>query len=113
MKKLLTAALLALSITPFAANATSAGELRRDRQDIREERRDLNQARRYGDRHDIRDERRDLQDARREYREDLRDRRGYHGGRYATHWERRGHNRVLINGRNGRIIRIIRGYYHR
>lgn len=113
MKKLLTAALLALSMTSFAAHATSPSELRNDRQDIREERRDLNHARHYGDRHDIRDERRDLHDARREYREDLRDRRGYQGRRYATHWERRGHNRVLINGRNGRIIRVVRGYYYR
>ncbi|KAB2853497.1 MAG: hypothetical protein F9K41_13420, partial [Sphingopyxis terrae] len=48
-------------------------ELARDRQDIRQEQRDLNHAKRYGDRHDVRDAHRDVRDAKREYREDKRD----------------------------------------
>ena len=73
MRHLITAALLAAVAFPAAASAQSGGELRRDRQDIREERRELRDARRYGDRRDVREERRDVRDARREYREDLRD----------------------------------------
>jgi Ni/Co efflux regulator RcnB len=79
MRKLITAALLAAVAIPTialpgTASAQSNRELRRDRQDIREERRELRQAYRTGDRRDIREERRDLREARREYREDLRDR---------------------------------------
>jgi Ni/Co efflux regulator RcnB len=74
MRLLIVPALLAASIMPGVAGAQSAGELRRDRQEIREERRDLREAQRYGDRRDVREARGDLRDARREYREDLRDR---------------------------------------
>ncbi|KQN35658.1 hypothetical protein ASG37_15125 [Sphingomonas sp. Leaf407] len=77
MRKLILAALAAaVSIPTLAAPAMaqSRHELRRDRQDIREERREYRQALRYGDRRDIRDERRDLNRARREFREDRRDR---------------------------------------
>lgn len=79
MKKIITAALLAAVAMPAvalptAASAQSRGELRRDRQDIREEQRELNRAYRNGDRRDIREERRDVREAQREYREDLRDR---------------------------------------
>jgi Ni/Co efflux regulator RcnB len=76
MRKIITAALLAavampVVAVPTAASAQSNRELRRDRQDIREEQRELRDARRRGD---IRDERRDVREARQEYREDLRDR---------------------------------------
>ncbi|MDO7841348.1 RcnB family protein [Sphingomonas immobilis] len=74
MRKLIVTALLAASVLPVAAQAQSPGELRRDRQDIREERRDLDRAYRSGDRDRIRDERGDLRDARQEYREDVNDR---------------------------------------
>lgn len=79
MRKLITAALFAAVAVPMvampsAASAQSNRELRRDRQEIREEQRDLRQAYRSGDRRNIREERRDVRDARREYREDLRDR---------------------------------------
>jgi Ni/Co efflux regulator RcnB len=47
--------------------------LQRDRQDVREEQRELRDAKRYGDRSDVREERRDVRDARQEYREDWRD----------------------------------------
>lgn len=79
MRKFITAALFAAVAlpavaVPSAASAQSQRELRRDRQDIREERRELRNAYRSGDRRDIREERRDVREARREYREDLRDR---------------------------------------
>ncbi len=72
MRKLILAALMGATLVPGAALAQTR-ELYRDRQDIREERRELNRAYRYGDRREIRDERGDLRDARREYREDYRD----------------------------------------
>ena len=67
-----------LVATATAALLTSGAqaqtrELARDRQDIRQEQRDLNHAKRYGDRHDVRDAHRDVRDAKREYREDKRD----------------------------------------
>jgi Ni/Co efflux regulator RcnB len=74
MHKGITAALLAATIIPTAAFAQSNAELRHDRQDIRQEQRDLDRAYRYGDRRDIRDQRHDVRAARQEYREDLRDR---------------------------------------
>lgn len=79
MKKFITAALMAAVAVPAialptAASAQSRSELRRDRQDIREERRELRQAERRGDPRQIREERRDVRGARQEYREDLRDR---------------------------------------
>ncbi|WP_375272918.1 RcnB family protein [Sphingomonas sp.] len=76
MRTLITTALLAAVTLPTAASAQSRAELRRDRQDIRQEQRDLARARRWGDRDDIRDQRGDLREARREYREDLRGRYG-------------------------------------
>lgn len=113
-----------------------AHELRRDRADIREERRDLDRAYRYGDRRDIRDARHDYRDARREYREDYRDARRYGGGwhaergwyhpRYyvtdwhrhgfarpwgAQRWVRHGRDALLIDTRNGYVIRVIRNRY--
>ena len=79
MRKLITAALFAAVAVRMVAMRSAASpqsnrELRRDRQEIREEQRDLRQAYRSGDRRNIREERRDVRDARREYREDLRDR---------------------------------------
>ncbi|WBH15226.1 RcnB family protein [Sphingomonas radiodurans] len=74
MRKLIITALMAAVALPGVASAQSQGELRRDRQDIREERRELRDARQRGDRRDIRDERGDLREARQEYREDRRDR---------------------------------------
>ena len=74
MRKLILSAIIAAVAIPGVAGAQSRGELRRDRQDIREEQRELNRAYRSGDRREIRDERRDLREARQEYREDLNDR---------------------------------------
>jgi Ni/Co efflux regulator RcnB len=72
MRKLIIAGLIAATLAPGIAVAQN-GELRRDRQDIREEQRDLRDARRFGDRRDVREERRDVREARREYRDDWRD----------------------------------------
>lgn len=74
MKKLLTAALLAAVAMPAVASAQSNRELRHDRNDIRQEQRDVNRARQSGDPRRVHQEQRELQDARQEYREDLRDR---------------------------------------
>ncbi|MFN3519118.1 MAG: RcnB family protein [Sphingomonas sp.] len=74
MRKLIVSLMMAATIAPAVAAAQSPGELRRDRQDIREQRRDLYEAQRRGDRRDVREARQGLREARREYREDLRDR---------------------------------------
>ena len=77
MRKLIITGLIAAVSMPMLAMpaaAQSRGEIRRDRQDVREEQRELNRARRTGDRGDIREERRDVREARQELREDLNDR---------------------------------------
>jgi Ni/Co efflux regulator RcnB len=48
-------------------------ELNRDRQEVRQEKRDVQDARGYGDRQDVREERRDMREARQEYMEDWRE----------------------------------------
>lgn len=96
MRKLITALLLGATVLPAAAQAQT-GELRRDRREIQEQRRDLRDAYRRGDRDDVRDERRDLRDARQEYREDLRD---YRQDRRDDWRDYRDHNRDLY--RSGR-----------
>lgn len=77
MRKAIILGLLAATIVPTMASAQNA-ELRRDREQIREERGELRDARRYGDRQDVREERRDVREARREHREDWRDYRRTH-----------------------------------
>lgn len=74
MRKLILIGLMAATMAPVAVQAQSQQEIRRDRRDLREEQRELNQAYRYGDRRDIREERRDVRDARQELREDIGDR---------------------------------------
>lgn len=77
-----------VAATPALAgdrDRVSRGEIRRDRQDVREERREYRQALRYGDRRDIREERREYRDAKRELRQDRRDLQrsyGYRGNAY-------------------------------
>ncbi len=77
MRKMIILGLIAATALPGIASAQT-GELRRDRQDIRQEQRELNDARRSGDRQDVREEARDVRDARQEYREDWRDYRRNH-----------------------------------
>lgn len=73
MRKLIIAGLMAATLTPTIATAQSR-ELRNDRQDIREEQRDVRRAVRNGaDPREIRDQQRDVREARREYRGDWQD----------------------------------------
>ena len=77
MRKTIIAGLLAATLVPVAAQAqispSERRELQRDRQDVREERRELNRAYRNGDPREIREERREYRGAVREYRDDRRD----------------------------------------
>lgn len=129
----LIAAVAVSTLAPTAASAQSRGEIRRDRQEVREEQRDLARAYRSGDRDRIRDERDDVRDARREYREDLRDRHHYadwrrfqpgrswraqHGQRwhlappaYGQRYVQRRHDLLLVNVRTGRTVRVFHGYF--
>lgn len=75
MRKLMFLGLITAMLAPAAVSAQSAAEVRDSRRDVRQEQRELQNARQYGDRGDIREERRDVQDARQELREDIRDRR--------------------------------------
>ncbi len=74
MKKrfLITAAAVAATLSPLAAQAQTR-EMQRNNRDVREEQRELEQAKRYGDRSDVREERRDVREAKQERREDWRD----------------------------------------
>lgn len=95
---------MAATVIPGVATAQSPGELRRDRQEIREERRDLRDAQRRGDWRELRDARRDyredLRDARRDYRGDWNDRDRRWG---RNDWQSyRTHNRALYARGNWR-----------
>lgn len=80
MRQLILTALMVATafpaIAPIAASAQSNGEIRRDRQDVRQQEHQLDDAQRSGDRQDVRDERRDVRGARQELRNDVRDRHG-------------------------------------
>jgi Ni/Co efflux regulator RcnB len=73
MRSLIIISLLAAVAAPTALSAQSVGEVRRGERDVRQEQRELQDARRYGSRDDVRDERRDVQGAQQELREDRRD----------------------------------------
>ena len=62
--------LLATALSGCAG--TSRSEMRANSDNVREQRQDVNDARRYGDRQDVREEKEELRDARRERREDRR-----------------------------------------
>ncbi len=119
MRKLIISGVMAAMMVPVAAQAQSAGELRRDRQDVQNERRDLNRAYRSGDPQRIRDERGDLRDARQELREDRQDRnrnwgrddwRSYRDGNRAIY--ARGDWRAPFRYRDFRSgVRIAPSYY--
>ncbi|OYY79527.1 MAG: hypothetical protein B7Y43_00055 [Sphingomonas sp. 28-62-20] len=74
MRKLIIIGLMAATMLPVTAQAQSQREVRRDRQELRQERHELNRAYRRGDPRDIREERRDVREARQELREDRYDR---------------------------------------
>ncbi|UVO55067.1 RcnB family protein [Sphingomonas sp. SUN039] len=127
MRKTIIAGLLAATLVPVAAqaqiNPSERRELQRDRQDIRQERGDLNRAYRSGDPRAIRQESREYRGARQEYREDYRDaRRDGNGNWGRDDWRQyRNHNRDLYRGYGWRSdnryqsfrpgIRIGVGYY--
>ena len=68
MRKLILTALLAAVAMPGVATAQTWRDIRRERQDVREEQRELERAYRSGNPRRIRDERRDLREERRELR---------------------------------------------
>ena len=70
--KFLIASVVAATLTPMAAQAQTR-EMQRNNQEVREEKRDLKDAKRYGTREDVRNERQDLREAKQERREDWRD----------------------------------------
>lgn len=107
MRKVMFIALMAATVLPGTAVMAQTRELYRDRQDIREEQRELRQAQRYGDRDDVREERRDVREAHREYREDWREYRKQHRDVY-----RRGEWRSSYRYRSFRPgVRIEHGYW--
>ncbi len=98
MRKIILAALAATVALPAVATpamAQSRHELRRDWQDVREERREYRQALRRGDPRDIREERRELDRAQRNYRETRRKRAW---GRNDWRAYRQGHRNVYARG---------------
>ena len=123
--KAMLAGLIAATLVPVAAQAqispSERRELQRDRQDIREERRELNRAYRNGDPREIREERREYRGAVREYRDDRRD--ALRDGNWGRNdWRQyRYTNRDLYRGGNWRSdyryqafrpgLRIGVGYY--
>lgn len=78
MRKMIVTGLLAAIAIPSIATAQSVGELRHDDAQIRRERQELQDAKRYGTPQDVREERRDLREAQQEKREDWRDYREAH-----------------------------------
>ena len=132
MRNLIVAGLMATSLLPAAAQAQygysgidrgEARELRRDRADIRDERNDLRDARREY-RQDYRDARRDY--GRRDWGGGWRAPRSYyeprhhigdwHGYGYARpysyqRWVRHGRDALLIDIRNGYVIRVYRNRF--
>lgn len=100
MRNTIIAGLLAATLIPTASQAQYTPqehrELRRDRQDVRQQRDELRDARQSGDPRAIRDERRDLRGARQEFREDRRDLRTDFG---RDDWRQyRNQNRDLYRG---------------
>jgi Ni/Co efflux regulator RcnB len=73
MRKYLIAALAAASLTPMAASAQSAGEIRRGQEEVRRDRQEVRDAMRRGDYREAREDRQELREDRRELREDWRD----------------------------------------
>jgi Ni/Co efflux regulator RcnB len=105
MAGLMATSLLPVAAQAQYIDRGEAREWRRDREDVREERRDRSEAYRYRDRREIRDERGDLRDARREYRQDHHEANRYDRGRdQGRDWGRndwrgyRDHNRHIYRG---------------
>ena len=102
--KFMIAAVIAATFTPMAAQAQTS-ELERDRQEVREEKRDLKDAKRYGNREDIRDARGELREAKQERREDWRDyrqsnRNAFRGSRFNAPFRYRTFNNGVSIGQS-------------
>ena len=153
-KFLIAAAAVAATLSPMAASAQTR-EMQRNDREVRQERQDVRDAKRYGDRQDVREEKRDLREAKQERREDWREykqrnRQAFRGsrfqapfryrtvntgvsigssyyspryrvnnysnyrlpqpGRYQT-YIRHYNDVLLVNPRTGRVIRAYRGFY--
>lgn len=126
MRKLVIFGLLAATALPGIANAQMRDEIRRDRQELRQDRRELRQ-----DRRDIRRDRSAYVAPYRgwSYRPvsvGLTLRPMFWGDRYAVgdygrwnlpaprvnqRWVRYGDDLVLVNIRNGRVLRVLRNRY--
>ena len=77
---LAAASIAVLTATSALAADISRHELRHDRAELARQQQDLRDAQTYGSRHDVRKQREDVRDARRELREDRRD--AYRAGMY-------------------------------
>ncbi len=102
--KFMIAAVIAATFTPMAAQAQTS-ELERDRQEVREEKRDLKDAKRYGNREDVRDARGELREAKQERREDWRDyrqsnRNAFRGSRFNAPFRYRTFNNGVSIGQS-------------
>lgn len=130
MRKMILLGLMAATAIPTAASAQSRQEIRQERREVREDRRELRQ-----DRHDLR---RDQQRraayvapyAGWQYRPvtvGYQLRPGFWGTRYVIsdygrwnlarpaynqRWVRYGNDLVLVNTRNGRVLRVIPNRYY-
>lgn len=83
MRTLILTALAATALSPVAASAQSAGEIRHDQREmrhdqreIRHDRQEVRQDMRRGDHREAREDRRELREDRRDMRNDRRDMRG-------------------------------------
>ena len=102
--KFMIAAVIAATFTPMAAQAQTR-ELKRGRQEVREEKRDLKDAKRYGNREDVRDARGELREAKQERREDWRDyrqsnRNAFRGSRFNAPFRYRTFNNGVSIGQS-------------
>ena len=128
MRKLILLGLMAATAIPTVAGAQSRQEIRRDRQELREDRRELRQ-----DRRELRRDRRVAYVAPysgwryRPVTVGYQLRPGFFGTRYVVNdygrwnlnrpaanqrWVRYGNDLLLVNTRNGRVLRVIANRYY-
>lgn len=111
---LIAATALPLAAIPTTASAQSRAEVRDSYRDLKEERRDLKRAYRYGDKRDIKRERRDVRRAKKEYARDLKDYRKAQKRRhhYAYKYQRSNWRAPFAYHSWDRGARINPRYYH-
>lgn len=80
MRTLILAALAATALSPVAASAQSAREVRHDQREVRHDRQEVRQDMRRGDHQEAREDRRERNEDWRDYREHHRD--TFRAGRY-------------------------------